>query len=94
MAKAHGWANRQAYWAHQSALWGTALAQQHLRNVLANQDMPTLGQPEAFIHAKEGLFDATGNFGEGSIKFMQTWMNHYVAWIKKHAALRSENVPG
>ena len=68
---------------------GTALAQQHLRNVLANQDMPTLGQPEAFIHAKEGLFDATGNFGEGSIKFMQTWMNHYVAWIKKHATTQS-----
>ncbi|KAB2892446.1 MAG: NAD(P)H-dependent oxidoreductase, partial [Burkholderiaceae bacterium] len=31
---------------------GTALAQQHLRNVLAYLDVPTLGQPEAFIHAK------------------------------------------
>jgi chromate reductase len=31
---------------------GTALAQQHLRNVLAYLDMPTLGQPEAFIQAK------------------------------------------
>ncbi|MBN9339015.1 MAG: NAD(P)H-dependent oxidoreductase, partial [Comamonadaceae bacterium] len=28
---------------------GTALAQQHLRNVLAYLDMPTLGQPEAFV---------------------------------------------
>lgn len=36
---------------------GTAIAQQHLRNMLAYLDMPTLGQPEAFIHAKEGLFD-------------------------------------
>jgi len=33
---------------------GTAMAQQHLRNVLAYLDMPTLAQPEAFIHAKEG----------------------------------------
>jgi len=32
---------------------GTALAQQHLRNILAYLDMPTLGQPEAFIQAKD-----------------------------------------
>ena len=39
---------------------GTAMAQQHLRNVLAYLDVPTLGQPEAFIHVKEGLFDEAG----------------------------------
>ncbi len=38
---------------------GTAMAQQHLRNTLAYLDVPTLGQPEAFIHVKEGLFDET-----------------------------------
>ncbi|HSI59611.1 MAG TPA: NAD(P)H-dependent oxidoreductase [Ideonella sp.] len=65
---------------------GTALAQQHLRNVLAYLDVPTLGQPEAFIHAKEGLFDDAGNIGEGSRKFLQGWMDQYVAWVKKHAA--------
>src|SRR5450830_463181 len=32
---------------------GTALAQQHLHNVLNYLDVPTLAQPEAFIHAKE-----------------------------------------
>src|SRR5260370_42012348 len=36
---------------------GTAVAQQHLRTVLAYLDVPTLGQPEAFIQAKEGLFE-------------------------------------
>ncbi|HEY8856491.1 MAG TPA: NAD(P)H-dependent oxidoreductase, partial [Rugosibacter sp.] len=36
---------------------GTALAQQHLRNILAYLNVPTLGQPEVFIQAKEGLFD-------------------------------------
>lgn len=65
---------------------GTALAQQHLRNVLAYLDAPTLGQPEAFIHAKEGLFDANGNIGEGSHKFLQSWMDRYVAWVKQHNA--------
>ena len=65
---------------------GTALAQQHLRNVLAYLDMPTLGQPEAFIHAKEGLFDESGNIGAASRDFLQKWMDSYVAWVKTHTA--------
>ncbi|MFJ7566238.1 NADPH-dependent FMN reductase [Herminiimonas sp. NPDC097707] len=65
---------------------GTAIAQQHLRNILAYLDVPTLGQPEAFIQAKEGLFDQDGNIGAGSQKFLQAWMDQYVAWVKKHAA--------
>jgi len=65
---------------------GTAMAQQHLRNILATLDVPTLGQPEAFIHAREGLFDEAGNIGADSRKFLQNWMNHYVAWVKKHVA--------
>jgi chromate reductase len=65
---------------------GTALAQQHLRNILAYLDMPTLGQPEAFIQAKEGLFDEAGNIGAGSRQFLQNWMDRYGAWVKQHAA--------
>lgn len=64
---------------------GTALSQQHLRNVLAYLDMPTLGQPEAFIQAKDGLFEADGSIGAASRKFVQTWMDCYVAWVKRHA---------
>ena len=65
---------------------GTSLAQQHLRNVLAYLDVPTLGQPEAFIQAKEGLFNPDGSIGEASSKFLQGWMDKYVAWVKKHTA--------
>ncbi len=64
---------------------GTSMAQQHLRNVLAYLDVPTLGQPEAFIQAKDGLFEASGELGAESRKFMQGWMDKYVAWVKKHA---------
>ena len=64
---------------------GTALAQQHLRNVLAYLDVPTLGQPEAFIHVRDGLFDEAGNIGAESKQFLQNWMDHYVAWVRKHA---------
>lgn len=65
---------------------GTAVAQQHLRIILAYLDMPTLGQPEAFLQAKEGLFDPDGNVGPDSRKFLQDWMNRYVAWVKAHSA--------
>ncbi len=64
---------------------GTAMAQQHLRNILAYLDVPTLGQPEAFIQVKDGLFDADGNIGAGSKNFLQNWMDRYVAWVDKHA---------
>ena len=65
---------------------GTAMAQQHLRNVLAFLDVPTLSQPEAFIHAKDGLFDEAGNISADSKQFLQNWMDRYVAWVKKHVA--------
>jgi len=63
---------------------GTAVAQQHLRTMLAYLDMPTLGQPEAFIHVTDGLFDADGSIGAASREFLQGWMDAYVAWIGKH----------
>ena len=65
---------------------GTAMAQQHLRNVLGYLDVPTLGQPEIFIQAKDGLFDEAGDIGAASKKFLQNWMDRYVAWVKLHAA--------
>lgn len=64
---------------------GTALAQQHLRNVLAYLDMPTLGQPEAFLQAKEGLFGKDGAIGADSKEFLQKWVDAYIAWVRQHA---------
>lgn len=63
---------------------GTAVAQQHLRGVLGYLDMPTLGQPEAFIQAKEGVFEPSGDLGASSKKFVQKWVDRYVAWVKQH----------
>lgn len=65
---------------------GTALAQQHLRNVLAYLDVPTLGQPEAFLQYREGMFDADGAIGPETRPLLQTWMDRYTAWVKKHVA--------
>ena len=64
---------------------GTSLAQQHLRNILAYLDMPTLGQPEAFLQMKDDLFESDGGIGPASRQFLQGWMDTYVAWVNKHA---------
>ena len=63
---------------------GTALAQQHLRNVLAYLDVSTMGQPEIFLQNKEGFFDADGNIGSESRDFLLGWMDRFVAWVKRH----------
>jgi len=65
---------------------GSALAQQHLRNVLVALDVPAMPQPEVFIQVKEGLFDEAGNIGPASRAFLQGWMDKYVAWVKQHHA--------
>jgi chromate reductase len=65
---------------------GTAAAQQHLRSILGHLDVITMGQPEAFVQVKEGLFDADGGFSAESRPYYQKWMDRYVAWVKLHAA--------
>jgi len=67
---------------------GTSMAQQHLRNMLAYLDMPTLGQPEAFVQNKEGLLLDNGEIGvESTRKFLQGWVDKYVAWVKVHSKM-------
>jgi chromate reductase len=62
----------------------TAVAQLHLRTILAYLDMPTLGQPEAYVHVKEGFFDESGNIANADTrKFLHTWMDKYAAWVKR-----------
>jgi chromate reductase, NAD(P)H dehydrogenase (quinone) len=63
---------------------GTALAQQHLRNILAYLDVPTLGQPEVFVQFKDGLIDGDGQIGPDDTKaFLQSFVDAYVAWVRK-----------
>lgn len=62
---------------------GTAMAQQHLRNVLAYLDMPTLGQPEAFIQWRDGLVEG-GQIGSASRDFLNGWMEGFVQLVEAH----------
>jgi chromate reductase len=68
---------------------GTAVAQQHLRTILAYLDVPTLGQPEVFLQMTDELFDATGNIGPASRSFLQGWMDRYADWVRAHADSRT-----
>jgi chromate reductase, NAD(P)H dehydrogenase (quinone) len=65
---------------------GTALAQQHLRNILAYLDMPTLGQPEMFIQNKPGLFTEQGGIGpDDTREFLLKFLERFAEWVKHHA---------
>jgi chromate reductase len=64
----------------------TALAQQHLRNIVAALDMPALAQPEAFIHATEAMFPGPGELDDSTRKFVQAWLDAYLAFAKRLAA--------
>ena len=47
--------------------------------------MPTLGQPEVFLQAKEGFFDASGAIAnDGTRKFLQGWMDRYMSFMRHH----------
>ncbi len=63
---------------------GSAVAQSHLRGVLGYLDVPTLGQPEAYIKVGKDFFDADGGIANADTrKFLQDWMDAYVAWVNR-----------
>ncbi|MGV2288282.1 NAD(P)H-dependent oxidoreductase [Trinickia sp. YCB016] len=64
---------------------GTALSQQHLRNVLAYLDVATLGQPEMFIKHADGVIDADGNVANDHTRnFLHKFVHRYESWVKRH----------
>ena len=61
---------------------GSSMAQQHLRNVLAAVDVPVMGHPEAYIHAKPGLIlDDGAVTDEGVARFLAEWCEAFIKWI-------------
>ncbi len=62
---------------------GSALAQQHLRNVLVFVDLAVMPQPEAFLQFKDGLIEADGTItNDGTRKFLQGYVDKFLAWIE------------
>ena len=62
----------------------TAMAQQHLRNVLVFLNMPTMNQPEGFVRWSDDLIDANGQVGAASKDFLTKYMTQFLAWVGEH----------
>ena len=63
---------------------GTAVAQAHLRSTLGYLDVPTLSQPEVYVHFTPNLIDDEGNISnDGTRKFLQTYVDRYIAWVTR-----------
>jgi len=66
---------------------GSALAQQHLRNILAAQGSPTLTTPEVFLQCPAGLIAEDGTVAnEATRAFLEGWTKRYAEWIARLAA--------
>src|SRR5262249_11413277 len=66
---------------------GTAVAQSHLRGVLGYLDVPTLGQPEVYIHFTQGLIDNYYDIlNECTRQFLPSLMQRYACWIRCFSA--------
>lgn len=63
---------------------GTALAQSHLRMVLAYLDVPLMDQPEAYIQWKDGLVAEDHTIAESSRDFLASWMRAFFTFIARH----------
>lgn len=63
---------------------GSALAQQHLRNVFVGLDVLALPQPEVTVQFHEGMIDDEGSVNdERTLKFLQKFVDRYSAWLVK-----------
>ena len=63
---------------------GTAMAQQHLRNILAHLDMRIMGQPEMFLKANDALFAEDGRItNEGTGKFLGGFVDAFLQHIER-----------
>jgi len=62
---------------------GTAIAQQHLRTVMAYLDVALLGQPEMFIKHDASKINEKGEIIDGDMrKFLQAFVDCYTAWVQ------------
>lgn len=69
---------------------GTAAAQSHLRSIMTVLDVQLLNQPEVYLVYKPGLVDDEDNVTiDGTLAFLDGWVQKFTAWVKKHEAERA-----
>jgi chromate reductase len=66
---------------------GTAAAQQHLRNILSTQQMIMMGQPELYLHWKDGMIDADAQVTDEAVKKrLNAFLDRFVLWVERVSA--------
>jgi len=66
---------------------GTAAAQQHLRNILSPQQVIIMGQPELYLHWKEGLIGGDGMITDEAVrKRVEAFLERYASWLERVGA--------
>jgi chromate reductase len=66
---------------------GTAAAQQHLRNILSPQQVIIMGQPELYLHWKEGMIDGDGLIADEAVKKrLEAFLDRFVLWVERVGA--------
>src|SRR5690606_39871315 len=58
-------------------------ANHHLRQSLVFLNVPALQQPEAYLSGADQSFDEQGLLLERTRKFLQNYMDAYVAWVNR-----------
>lgn len=65
---------------------GTALAQQHLRTIVAAVGLQVMAHPEAFITFRDDAFGEDGTVtNETTRAFLQGFIDRFAAWIDRFA---------
>ncbi|MEP7067108.1 MAG: NADPH-dependent FMN reductase [Gemmatimonadota bacterium] len=63
---------------------GTAAAQQHLRNILSPQQVVIMGQPELYLHWKEGMIDSEGQVADEAVKKrLELFVERFASWMER-----------
>jgi chromate reductase, NAD(P)H dehydrogenase (quinone) len=66
---------------------GTAAAQQHLRNILSPQQVIIMGQPELYLHWKEGRIEDEGLIVDEPVrKRVEAYLDRFVLWVERVGA--------
>ncbi len=66
---------------------GTAMAQQHVRNVMSYLNMPTLAQPEVYLQFRPEEFTDDGRITDSRTRgFLTEWADRFVDHVRLHGA--------
>jgi chromate reductase len=63
---------------------GTAAAQQHLRTIVSPQQMVMMGQPELYLHWKEGFLNEAGEVSDEAVKKrLELFLERFASWVER-----------